>query len=102
MSTYANIDAFITKHLVLDLTADFDSRTLLGTAELMFERRDPGATEVVLDTRDLQVRKAEASSGGASWVDAAFRLDPATAAFGSALRVTVPRDADRLRITYAS
>jgi hypothetical protein len=42
MSTYANIDAFITKHLVLDLTADFDSRTLLGTAELMFERRDPG------------------------------------------------------------
>jgi len=102
MSTYANIDAFITKHLVLDLTADFDSRTLLGTAELMFERRDPGATEVVLDTRDLQVRKAEASSGGASWVDATFRLDPATAAFGSALRVTVPRDADRLRITYAS
>ena len=102
MSTYANIDAFITKHLVLDLTADFDSRTLLGTAELMFERRNPGATEVVLDTRDLQVRKAEASSGGASWVDAAFRLDPATAAFGSALRVTVPRDADRLRITYAS
>ena len=102
MSTYANIDAFITKHLVLDLTADFDSRTLLGTAELMFERRDSRATEVVLDTRDLQVRKAEASSGGASWVDAAFRLDPATAAFGSALRVTVPRDADRLRITYAS
>ena len=102
MSTYANIDAFVTKHLVLDLTADFDSKTLLGTAELILERRDPGATEVVLDTRDLQLRKAEASSGGASWVDTAFRLDPATAAFGSALRITVPRDADRVRITYAS
>jgi leukotriene-A4 hydrolase len=102
MSTYANIDAFITKHLVLDLTADFDSKTLLGTAELIFERRDARATEVVLDTRDLQVRKAETSSGGVSWVDTSFRVDSSTAAFGSALRVTVPRDADRVRITYVS
>jgi leukotriene-A4 hydrolase len=102
MSTYANIDAFVTKHLVLDLTADFDWKTLVGTAELRFERRDPNATEVVLDTRDLQVRKAEASSGGASWADTTYRLDPATAAFGSALRVTIPHDADRVRITYVS
>ena len=63
MSTYANIDAFVTKHLVLDLTADFDSKTLAGTAELRLERRDPRATEVVLDTRDLQIRKAEVVGG---------------------------------------
>jgi hypothetical protein len=46
MSTYANVDAFITKHLVLDLAADFDSKALSGTAELRFERRDSSATEV--------------------------------------------------------
>ncbi|HZM94124.1 MAG TPA: M1 family metallopeptidase [Vicinamibacterales bacterium] len=102
MSTYANIDIFITKHLVLDLTADFDSRTLHGTAELRLERRDPSATEVVLDSRDLDVRKIEASSDGAAWADATYRFDPATPAFGSALRVTVPPDADRVRITYAT
>ena len=102
MSTYANIDAFITKHLVLELTADFDSKMLQGTAELRFERRDPTAAEVVLDSRDLDVRKAEASSGGAVWADTPYRLDPATPAFGSALRVAVPRDADRIRITYAT
>jgi leukotriene-A4 hydrolase len=102
MSTYANVDAFVTKHLALDLIADFESKTLTGTAELQFERRDPRATEVVLDTRDLQVRKAESASSSGPWVDTPYRLDAATPAFGSALRVTVPQGADRVRITYAS
>jgi aminopeptidase N len=102
MATYANIDAFVTKHLLLDLTADFESKTLRGTAELQLERRDPRATEIVLDTRDLQIQKTETATGNGSWSNAAFRLDPSTPAFGSALRVTVAADADRLRITYAS
>ena len=40
-STLANVDAFVAKHLVLDLTADFTAKTLSGTAELRFDRRDP-------------------------------------------------------------
>jgi len=102
MATYANIDAFVTKHLLLDLTADFESKTLRGTAELQLERRDPRATEIVLDTRDLQIQKTETASGTGSWSDTAFRLDQPTPAFGSALRVTVPASADRVRVTYAS
>jgi leukotriene-A4 hydrolase len=102
MATYANIDAFVTKHLLLDLTADFESKTLRGTAELQLERRDPRATEIVLDTRDLQIQKTETASGTGSWSETAFRLDQPTPAFGSALRVTVPANADRVRVTYAS
>jgi leukotriene-A4 hydrolase len=102
MATYANIDAFVTKHLLLDLTADFETKTLRGTAELQLDRRDPRATELVLDTRDLQIQKTETASGNGSWAATMFRLDPPTPAFGSALRVTVPAEADRVRITYAS
>jgi leukotriene A-4 hydrolase/aminopeptidase len=102
MASYANTDAFVTRHLSLDLSADFDSRTLTGSVELQFERRDPTADEIVLDTRDLQIRRAEASSEGGMWANTTYRLDPATAAFGSALRVAVPAGADRIRITYAS
>jgi leukotriene A-4 hydrolase/aminopeptidase len=102
MASYANTDAFVTRHLSLDLSADFDSRTLTGSVELQFERRDPTADEIVLDTRDLQIRRAEASSDGGMWANTTYRLDPATAAFGSALRVAVPAGADRIRITYAS
>ena len=56
----------------------------------------------MLDTRDLQIQKAETSSDGGTWNGTTYRLDPATAAFGSALRVVVPPAADRVRITYAS
>ena len=62
-STLANVDAFVATHLVLDLTADFTAKTLSGTAELTFDRRDPNATEVVLDTRDLKIDKVEVAIG---------------------------------------
>jgi leukotriene A-4 hydrolase/aminopeptidase len=101
-STLANVDAFVAKHLVLDLTADFTAKTLSGTAELRFDRRDPGATEVVLDTRDLKIDRVEAATGSGSWMATTFTLDAATPAFGSALHIAMPAGADRVRITYAT
>jgi len=101
-SSYANTDAFVTKHLILDLTADFDAKTLSGTAELHLDRRDPKATELVLDTRELTIRSVEAASGPGAWATVAHRLDASTPAFGSALRITMPPAADRVRIAYSS
>src|SRR5688572_7048818 len=101
-SSNANVKAFVTKHLVLDLTANFERRTLAGTVELQLNRLDPAATELVLDTRDLMIQNAEAALGSGAWVATAFKLDAATPAFGSALRITMPPGADRARITYAS
>ena len=105
-SSYANVSAFVTRHLVLDLTANFSRKTLAGTAELHLERsndrRDATATELVLDTRDLTIQNAEAAIGTGAFVPTAFTLDPASPAFGSALRITMPPGADRVRITYAS
>ena len=101
-STSANLDAFVAKHLVLDLTADFTAKTLAGTAELTFDRRDPKATEVVLDTRDLKLEKVEAASGSGTWMATTHRLDAATPAFGSALHIAMPAGADRVRVTYST
>ena len=101
-STLANVDAFVAKHLVLDLTADFNAKTLSGTAELRFDRRDPNASEVVLDTRDLSIQKVETASGSGSWMATMHRLDAATAAFGSALHIAMPAGADRVRVTYTT
>jgi leukotriene-A4 hydrolase len=101
-SSYANVNEFVTKHLVLDLTADFEKKALAGTAELRLERRAPSATQLVLDTRDLTIQKVEASAGGAAWAAAPFSLDAASPAFGSALRVTLPAGADRVRVTYVT
>src|SRR5262245_31561165 len=101
-STLANLDAFVAKHLVLDLAADFTAKTLSGTAELSFDRRDASASEVVLDTRDLTIQKVEAATGTGAWTGTTHRLDAATPAFGSALRIAMPAGADRVRVTYAT
>ena len=101
-STLATVDAFVARHLVLDLTADFSARTLSGTAELRFDRRDPNATEVVLDTRDLKIEKVEAATGAGAWMATTHRLDAATPAFGSALHIAMPAGADRVRVAYST
>ena len=101
-STLANVDAFVAKHLVLDLTADFTAKTLSGTAELRFDRRDADASEVVLDTRDLAIQKVETATGSGAWMATTHRLDAATPAFGSALHIAMPTGADRVRVTYST
>jgi leukotriene A-4 hydrolase/aminopeptidase len=101
-STLANIDAVVAKHLVLDLTADFTAKTLKGTAELRFDRRDPNASDVVLDTRDLTIENVEAAAGSGQWMATTYRLDAATPAFGSALHIAMPAGADRVRVSYTT
>lgn len=99
-SSYANVNAFVTTHLVLDLTTDFAARTMSGTVELRLDRRDQAATELVLDTRDLTILRTEAATGDGAWAGTAFRLDTPTDAFGAALRITMPPGATRARVTY--
>jgi aminopeptidase N len=99
-SSYANVNAFTAEHLTLDVNVDFPARILSGTATLRMKRHDPAATELVLDTRDLTIVRAEAAIGDGAWVETRFTLDAATPAFGSALRIVMPPAADRVRVTY--
>jgi len=102
LASYANVRAFVTTHLALDLTPDFGTRTISGTATLTFDRLDQSATEVVLDTRDLHITKTETGTDEQHWSDATFTLDTPTAAFGSALRIAMPAGATRVRVTYTT
>jgi aminopeptidase N len=61
-------------HVALDLRADMRAHELRGTATLTVQRR-PGATELVLDTRDLDIEKV-ADSAGASLEHALGDADP--------------------------
>ena len=49
-------------HVDLDLTADFDGKTLSGTATLDITA-EPGATEIVLDARNLDIRSITDAEG---------------------------------------
>jgi leukotriene-A4 hydrolase len=101
--SYGNPSEIRVRHADLDWDVLFDQKSLRGTATLTVSRPAGGrTTRLVLDTRDLDVTKAESSRDGTSWAAAAFSLAAPDKILGSALTVTVPEDATRVRITYAT
>lgn len=97
--TYANYDAVRVTHLQLDLDVLFDERALEGTATLSFEKLDPKAEALILDTNDLEIKSVEAESGGA-WSQVAFILGEDDPALGSQLEIELPERAERVRVAY--
>ena len=91
--SFANTDQFVTDSLELDLTVDFEAEELHGSAILNLNRIDSGATEIVLDTRDLSVANASVSTNAGAWTDAEFRFGEADDVLGTPLIVTVPTEA---------
>ncbi len=71
-------------HVSLDLTADFEGRTLSGTA-LLEVTAEPGAAEVVLDVRDLDIHAVRSNAGPLD-----YRLGEADPILGQPLTVTLP------------
>ncbi len=101
--SYAEPDRFVTRHFDLDLTVDFEARQLVGRVTLEVERRDHSARDLVLDTRDLDLRSvAIAPAGSESFQPTKYTLGPRHPLLGSALRVTVRPDTARVRIEYAT
>jgi leukotriene-A4 hydrolase len=97
MHSYARPDEARVTHVALDLRADFDTRTLSGTATLTVHR-SPGARELVLDTRDLAVKAVTGEKGEA--LEHAF--GGANAILGQALIVKLPADGDTIVVRYAT
>ena len=98
--SHANLKDFRTEHLALDLTVDFHRQRLGGTAELHLKRLNPKATTLVLDTRDLAIESVQAASGNGAWRKADYLLGEPQGALGSALSISLPTTADRVRIRY--
>lgn len=86
------------EHLDLDLTVDFDRRTLAGRASLRLDRRDPEARELVLDTWGLDVRRVTLDDGSA----ATFALGEPDPVLGRALTIEVGADAQTVHVDYST
>jgi aminopeptidase N len=100
-NSYAQPNRVRIEHLVLNLQADMAARTLAGSAELHLKWQDDKARELVLDTRDLQIRGVQGFDGKA-WKNLSYRLDTADLILGSALRIKLPSALPRVRIAYST
>lgn len=83
--SYARPQVARVKHVALDLVADFEAKTLSGTATLD-ATGETGATEIILDVRDLDIRAVRDDKGTAL----PFHLGAADPVLGQALTIATP------------
>ena len=95
--SFSNPDEVKVKHIALDLSVDFDRKVMHGTAAIDYEKVDPAATILVLDTNDLDIIKI--SSGDQ---ELPFKLQSSDSFLGAALEITLPKNNARLVIDYAT
>lgn len=93
--SFARPDEARVTHVSLDLRTDFAGRRIAGTATLDVQAA-PGATQVVLDTKDLAIR-AVADAQGRPLQHALGAKD---AVLGQPLTVQLPQGTRRIVITY--
>lgn len=83
--SFANTDQFVTKHLALDLSIDFDKKELRGSAVLNMQRLDPAAMEIVLDSRDLHIENVIVND-----VESDYEYSIKDKVLGQALTISIP------------
>lgn len=88
--SFANTDHFVTEHLGLNLTVDFENEQLHGSATLNLRRVHSDATEIVLDTRDLSIKATSMASNSGEPITADFRLGETHSVMGTPLIVSIP------------
>ena len=102
--SYADPETFRVRHLDLDLNVDFDNEILSGSVTLKVERIDAAARELVIDTRDITVRKVELLRGDKA-IDLTFNLGARDDVLGAPLTISMPAackcaPTEDVRVTY--
>src|ERR1700730_18455971 len=110
--SFANIEQFRVTRLELDLRVDSGARVLRGVVGLSVKRLDPGATQLILDTRELTVtevtEKAQGVLGAMSktettWVGRPFHFERKDPILGQALVIELPpsnKPTEFIRVEY--
>ena len=90
------------RHLDLDLTVDFDAKTLQGKAVLHLERQ-ADATDLRLDTRDLTVSKVSVGAAAdGEMSDVEIQMGDADPFLGQELTVPLAADTQVVAVEYTT
>ncbi|WP_371378496.1 M1 family metallopeptidase [Thalassotalea aquiviva] len=100
--TYANYDEVKVSHVYLDLTVDFDNKSLTGFADLQLNWLNDTSKEIHLDTRDLNIDKVMVKTSDSDWQKVSFTLGKRDDVLGSKLTIKPSFQADLVRVYYAS
>jgi leukotriene-A4 hydrolase len=100
--SYAQPDEVRVSHLDLQLKLDFAQRQLDGQATLTLDWKDPKATNLVLDTRDLNISSVESVDAAGKTTALKYTLAPRDKQLGSKLTIQTPQRPHEVRIVYTT
>ncbi|MFC4526189.1 M1 family metallopeptidase [Dyella halodurans] len=100
--SFAQPDQVRVTHLDLDLKIDFPQKQLDGKATLTLEWKNPKATSLVLDTRDLKIASIEGIDAKGHANALKFALAPRDKELGSKLTIATPTQPAQVRIVYST
>lgn len=95
--SYAQPEEARVTHVSLDLAPDFTTRRITGIARLAIQRGE-GADSIVLDVRDLDIRRVTDAKG----TPLGFNVGTPKEFMGSPLAIALPASGDTLVIEYVT
>lgn len=93
----ANFEDVVMTHLNLVLKTDFDDRELKGHVIIHYKKLNPETQFMVLDTRDLKIRRVSVADSNQSL---SWKLGERQAPLGSPLRIKLPDNNEPIKIDY--
>lgn len=93
--SYAKPNDVAVKHLHLDLEADFNTKTLEGSAELTLNNKTQ-SNELWLDTKNLTISKVTLEDGS----ETPFKLGEDDEHLGSSLKIDIKPTTEKVKIFY--
>ncbi|MBL0946868.1 M1 family metallopeptidase [Brevundimonas sp.] len=94
--SYARPEIARVHHVDLNLAADFERRMLAGTASLSITA-EPGATEIILDIRDLDIHGVRSDDGPLD-----YTIGQESPFMGKPLIIAIPFTEGRIHIDYST
>ncbi len=95
--SFSQPNVAVVKHLDLNLIVDFEKKILSGSATLDIELKN-NATQIILDTRDLNIEKVVLDDGS----EAKFELGDEVKYLGRPLTINLKQEASKLTVFYSS
>jgi len=95
--SFANPNEIRVTHLSLDLTANFESKQLVGEVTLDVERTKPENNTLVLDTRALEIERVSIEGESVP-----FEMGETDPDLGTPLTITLPSAANSVTVAYST
>ncbi len=102
LHSFANPEDIRVSDVALDLAVDFEQKKIEGAVILSVERVAATVSQLVLDTRALDIQGVETAGPATAFAQTAFEVGETDAILGAPLRITLPPGASRVKVRYST